>query len=68
MNNRIELALYIINLKIAEFTKTNTEKDYNQFKEKIELLLEEKNEIYNNNEDIIEKVLTVYLEEFKQDQ
>ncbi|MBR3249170.1 MAG: hypothetical protein IKF83_00525 [Clostridia bacterium] len=65
MNNRKELALYIINLKIANSIKNNQEKDFNKFKENMQILYDEKNEIYNNNEQIIEKVLTVYLEEVK---
>ena len=64
--NRKELALYVINLKIADSIKNNTEKDFEKFNKKIEELNNEKNEIYNNNEDTIEKVLTIYLEEIKQ--
>ena len=64
--NRKELALYIINLKIADSIKNNTEKDFEKFNKKIEELNNEKNEIYNDNEDTIEKVLTIYLEEIKQ--
>lgn len=64
--NRKELALYVINLKIADSIKNNTEKDFDKFNEKIQVLNEEKNEIYKDNESIIEKVLTVYLEEMKQ--
>ena len=67
MNNRVELALYVINLKIADLTKNNMKKDFNTFKKDMEKLYNEKNEIYNNNEAVIEKVLTVYIDEFKQD-
>lgn len=65
MNNRKELALYVINLKIANSIKNNQEKDFNKFKENMQILYDEKNEIYKNNEQVIEKVLTVYLEEVK---
>lgn len=65
-NNRKELALYIINLKIADSIKNNTEKDFEKFNKKIQELNNEKFEIYNDNEDTIEKVLTIYLEEMKQ--
>ena len=65
-NNRKELALYIINLKISDSIKNNTEKDFEKFNKKIQELNNEKFEIYNDNEDTIEKVLTIYLEEIKQ--
>lgn len=62
---RIELALYVINLKIADTIKNNKEKDYKHFKQILELLTNEKKEIYNHNEKVINKVLNVYLEEIK---
>lgn len=63
--NKIDLALYIINLKIADTIKNNKEKDYKKFQEKIEILKEEKKKIYNNDKEIIDKVLNIYLEEIK---
>lgn len=63
--NKIDLALYIINLKIADTIKNNQEKDYKKFQEKIEILKEEKKKIYNNDKEIIDKVLNIYLEEIK---
>ena len=65
-NNRKELALYVINFKIADSIKNNKEKNFEIFNKKIQELNDEKNEIYNNNEEIIEKELKNYLEEFKQ--
>lgn len=63
--NKVELALYVINLKIANEIKNNTEENYEKFKNKINILNKEKEEIYKNNEEIIEKVLNTYLEEIK---
>lgn len=63
--NKIDLALYVINLKIAETLKNNKENDYKKFQEKIEKLKEEKNKIYNKDKETINKVLDVYLNEIK---
>lgn len=63
--DRIELALYIIELKKAQMIKNNTEKSYKNLKEKMDVLVEEKKEVYRENEKIINKVLTEYLEEVK---
>lgn len=63
--NKVELALYVINLKIANEIKNNTEENYEKFKNKINILNKEKEEIYKSNEEIIEKVLNTYLEEIK---
>ena len=62
---RIELALYVINLKIADTIKNNKEENYEKFKQTINLLTKEKEEIYKHNEEIINKVLNIYLEEVK---
>ena len=63
---RIELAVNIINIKIAKEIKENKEKEYNKFKEKIISLENEREQIYLENEEIIDKVLTKYLEEVKE--
>ncbi len=63
--NKIELAIYLINLKIAKETKEFKEKDYNSYKSKIIKLKEEKEEIYKNNKEIIEKVINIYGNELK---
>ncbi len=67
MDNRVELALYVINLKIADSIKTNKETDFDKFKAKMDILYDEKEQVYKHNEEVIEKILTVYLEEFKQE-
>lgn len=61
----IEMAEYIINLKIAKSLKENKSKTYQEIQEEITTLKEEKNEIYKNNEEIINKILTQYLEDVK---
>ena len=63
--NRVELAINVINLKIAKEVKDNKEKSYSKFKEKIITLQEEREQIYLGNEKIINKILTQYLEEVK---
>ena len=63
--NRIELAIEVINLKIAQEIKENKEKDYFAFRNKILDLKKEKKEIYLNNQEIIDKVLTKYLNEVR---
>ncbi len=63
--NRIELAIEVINLKIAQEIKENKEKDYFAFRDKILDLKKEKKEIYLNNQEIIDKVLTKYLNEVR---
>lgn len=65
IEKNIELALYVIELKKAQMIKNNNEASYTGFKEKMEILLEEKKEIYNGNEEVINKVLTEYLNEVK---
>ena len=62
---RLELAIEIINLKIAQEIKENKEKDYFTFRDKILNLKKEKKEIYLNNQEIIDKVLTKYLNEVR---
>lgn len=63
--NKIELALYVINLKIADTIKNNKEKDYKKFKEILEILIDERVKIYNNDKETIDKVLDIYLREVK---
>ena len=65
IEEKIDLAMYVINLKIAKAIKENEEKDYEAFKTKIEKLTDEKREINKGNQEIINKVLNVYLEEIK---
>lgn len=63
--DKIDLALEIINLKIAKEVKENTEKKYSEFTKKIKVLEDEKRAIYQNNEAIINRVIDVYGKEVK---
>ena len=63
---QVELAINIINLKIAKEIKENKEKEYDKFKEKIVKLENERNQIYLWNKEIINKVIEKYLKEVKE--
>ena len=63
---QVELAINIINLKIAKEIKENKEKEFDKFKEKIVKLEDESNQIYLGNEEIINKVIEKYLKEVKE--
>lgn len=64
-NDKNELAKYIMDLKIAKEIKENSEKNFEAFMKKIKHLKEERSQIYINNEEVINKILNVYLEEVK---
>ena len=57
-----ELALEIINLKIAKEIKENKEKDFKKFKENILKLKDERKDIYSGDKRTIEKVIKEYLQ------
>lgn len=59
-NYDLDLAIEIINMKIAKEIKNNKEKNFEKFKEKIINLKNQRKEIYKNNQEIIEKVLNEY--------
>lgn len=61
----MELALHVIELKKAQIIKNNRKKSYKDLKTEIEILIKEKQEIYKQNEEVINKVLDKYLEEVK---
>lgn len=63
--NKIDMALYVIDLKIVELIRNNTSETYYELEEKIAELKEEKEEVYKNNEEVINKVLDKYLKEVK---
>lgn len=60
---KIDLALYIIELKEANMIKKNNNKAYNEFKKQMDVLIKERKEIYRNNTKVINKVLTEYIKE-----
>lgn len=65
IEDRMELALHVIELKKAQMIKENTEKTFYNYKKKIKKLMEEKEKVYQNDKDTIEKVLTEYLQDVK---
>lgn len=62
---KIEIAIDIMQRKIAHFIKNNKEKDKEVFKQQLQRLVEEEDKIYELDEGIIEKVYQVYLKEVK---
>lgn len=63
--NKIDIAISIIKLKVAKELKENKERDYNALKAKIQKLREEEREVYRQNEEVINKVLSEYAKEVK---
>ena len=62
---KVEIALEVIQLKIVHFIKNNKEKDVNKFKKQLNILTTERDNIYELDEETIDKVYNVYLEEIK---
>lgn len=62
---KVEIAIDIMQRKIAHFIKNNKEKDIKKFKEELQKLAEEEEKIYELDEVTIEKVYEVYLKEIK---
>ena len=60
---KIDLALYVIELKEADLIKKSKNRTYDEFKQEIDILTKERKEIYRNNIEIINKVLTEYIKE-----
>ncbi len=61
--DKVDLAIEVINKKIAKEINENTQKDYKKFEEKILNLKNEKKELYQDNEEVVEKVLKQYAPE-----
>ena len=59
------MAIYVIDLKIANLLKNIENKQYNEVKDEIVLLKQEKKKIYENDEQTINKVLTEYLKDVR---
>lgn len=60
---RVELAIQIIQIKIAEFIKNYKGKDKKEFIDTVRNLKRERTEIYKLNKEVINKVFNVYLKE-----
>ena len=65
---KVELAIDIMQRKIAHFIRNNKEKDLEKFKEQLQKLVEEEEKIYELDDETIEKVYEVYLKEIKNQQ
>lgn len=63
--NKKEMALYEIDLKIAEVLKNNTYKTYPELRDELVMLKQEKMQIYKNDEQVINRVLNQYIKDVK---
>lgn len=66
-NNELkaEVARSIIELKIVDFIKNNKEKEFSKYKETLQNLAKIRDEIYELNQETIDKVYEDYLKEEK---
>lgn len=64
---KLEIAIDIMQRKIAHFIKNNKEKNLDVFKKQLQKLIEEEEKIYELDEETINKVYQVYLEELKKE-
>lgn len=62
---KVEIALEIIQRKIVSLLKSNKDVDVDTAKETLKTLVEEREKIYNLEEETIEKVYNIYLDEVK---
>lgn len=62
---KVEIALEIIQKKIVSLLKSNKDVDADTAKETLKILVEEREKIYNLDEETIEKVYNIYLDEVK---
>ena len=62
---KVEIALEIIQKKIVSLLKSNKDVDADTAKETLKTLVEEREKIYNLDEETVEKVYNIYLDEVK---
>ena len=62
---KVEIALEIIQRIIVSLLKSNKDVDVDTAKETLKTLVEEREKIYNLDEETIEKVYNIYLDEVK---
>ena len=62
---KVEIALEIIQRKIVSLLKSNKDIDVDTSNETLKTLVEEREKIYNLDEETIEKVYNIYLDEVK---
>ncbi len=61
----MELAIHVMDLKIADAIKNNNLKTYDELRDRVTELKNEKQEIYKYNEKVIDKVFKEYLIDIK---
>jgi len=61
----VEIAIEILERKISNFIKNNKEKDFEKFKKELQQLVEEREKIYDLDEETIKKVYERHLNELK---
>jgi len=64
---KVEQALEIIQRKIAKLIKNNKEKDFEKFNNELKVLTDEREKIYDLDEQTIKKVFDIYLNELKEE-
>lgn len=62
---KVEVALEIIQLKIIHFIKDYKGTDKKEFEKELKVLTNEREKIYNLDEETINKVYNIYVEEIK---
>ena len=64
---KVELAIDIMQRKIAHFIRNNKETNLESFKEKLQQLVEEEEKLYELDEETIQKIYEIYLKEIKEE-
>ncbi len=65
--SKVELAIDIMQRKIAHFIRNNKETNLENFKEQLQQLIEEEEKVYELDEETIQKVYEIYLKEIKEE-
>ena len=65
--NNINIALDIMQLKIIDFIKNYKGHDKENFENELKKLIDEREKVFNVDNDTINKVLNVYSKEFKKE-
>ena len=58
---KAEVARVISELMVVDFIKNNKEKDFNKYKEKLQKLIEQRDDIYELKQETIDKVYEDFL-------
>ena len=64
---KVEMALDIIQKKIRNLIKNNKDTNFENFQKQLKILTEEREKIYELDEETINKVFDVYLKEIKKE-